>query len=729
MFNYLLSTIAVAFILVSCSTAPELDRSSPFDPKSDTYKPQPPTGVNYQFNESGNVLLFWDKKSDAEYGYRVFKSLGVNNEFTLLADLEKNSNSFTDSSKIFAYPTKYHIVSFYDDIVSDTLTVNIDFGEVTSLNAEFNNNYKEITFSWSDNVFQPDGFILNSRIDSNSDSKFVAAFPNTAKQNTIQTPKFGFKQEYSLTPFKIFNNDTTTLQASEPIEVNIGPKDLELNLITVDSLQVKWKDISDSEELFLVTLTDQSGTESFEVDKNKTSLIIRKDLTKATDDVFVTVKGVNRDLSSDSIAGVIQLPLPAPTIKDFDLSSMSEVSIKVSDLSQIKREKTIYRKINNSEFVPIGTIAKGDSIFIDNSVNTSNVYSYMVQAPLSNNTMMSKSIHFTTKLTSINKVESQKRASFSTNLLAHSPYKNILAYVTTGDHWFIQIKHYLNESNSREIGLNFRMINITIDKNATKIAGTSLADSNKLYVVGINSETVDSLSFGNSKIIKIQFSESSNKIIALVKKPEENIELISIDLETKTTELLETLNTKEQLIRLHINDAKTKLVVKYTHEGSLEGNSMFRFYNLTETGIEFYNEQSAIVEYYSPFTFSANLDTTIFNSENVNELIMYDFNSQSNVFKDAYNLKNSDNLKSTTLLNDGVFYVQDVQSAFVVDTKQTENKVIQHLDFSGIPVAGEVLWNSKSKYLIDFRRSFDPNIMSYYTVLKAELGWVEVIDN
>ena len=499
-------------------------------------------------------------------------------------------------------------------------------------------------------------------------------------------------------------------------------------MTTVDSLQITWKDLSDSEEHFLITLTDHSGTESFEVEKNNTTYTIHRAFLK-DEEVVVTLKGVYNSFSSEYITKDFKMSLQPPSIKRFDYRVSDDATIVIiSDSTQTRREKKIYRKTNNSGFVEIGTVAKGDSVFIDNSLDKSNIYSYSVSAPLSS-TSPNKSIRFTNILTPINKVESRKRTSFNTSFLAHNPEKNILAYLTTDDQWVLYVVDYINGTTSKEISLESRMLNITIDNDVNTIVASSLVDKNKMYIIDINSELVDSLSFGTSDILELNFSGTSNNVFALIQKPDENIELISIDLEAKTTELLETLNTKDRSIKLHINDAKTKLVVKYTVEGSLEGTFIYRFYNLTETGIEFYNEQTTVENLNSTFTFSANLDTTIIATKNENELIMYDFNSQSNVFKGSFSISDNYFFNSTTLLNNGTFYVQDEQSAFVVDTKLSGNKISQQLDFSGIPIAGEVLWNNESNYLIDFRRSFDPNIMSYYTVLIVEQGWVEVIDN
>ncbi len=718
----------IAFI-ASCSTAPEFKRDNANDPKSDNYKLVPPSGANYQLDESGNVVLFWEDKSDFESGYRVFKSLGNNNEFDLLSELEENTVSFTDSSKVFAFPTSYHIVSFINEIVSDTLTVNIDFGRITSFKAEFNSSYDEINFSWSNNIYLADGFILSKKTDVNTESEFVTTFPNTSNQNTIQTPQNGFKHAYSLIPYKIFNNDTTTLQPSNSKTISTGPRDLELRLVSVDSLLVKWKDISDFEEHFEVTLTDQLGTESFEVDKNKTSHIINKAFL-TDDNVTISVKGVHNSLSSDSVDDSIQMSLPPPTIRRFDIHFSDEGTIVIiSDTSLVRREKTVYRKINDSEFIEVGTVAKGDSLFIDNTLDTSNMYSYKVEAPLSHKTSLSKSIRFASKFSFVQKKESSKSTTYSSVLLAHNPFKNIIAYLTMEDQWALNIDNYLNENTPDEIPLDSRMIHIVIDKNATKVAGYSLDDRSKMYIIEISTKAVDSLSIQDSNIIEVEFLDSSNKIIALTQKPEENIELISLDLESKAIEPLETINTKNSLIKLHINDSKTKIVIKYPLEEPFQDNNVYRFYNLTASGIELYNEKIITQGVNSPLTFSENLDSTMFTSSNETELNMYDFKNQSFVFKNDYTLDLSIFFRYSTFLENGLIYIQDRHSAFAVDTKLKDNNIIQHVDFSDGGIAAGTLWNRQNNYLLDFRRSFNDDVKPYYTVFRTEKGWSEVIEN
>ncbi len=720
--------ILIAFV-VSCSTAPEFNRDNEYDPKSDNYKLDPPTGANYQFDEDGNILLFWEDKSEVETGYRVFKSLGSTSEFTLLAELQENTISFKDSTKEFAYPTKYHVVSFFNKIISDTLTIDVDFGEVSRLNAEFNTDYSEITLSWKDDTFIADGFILNKKTDINQETTFVAAIPNSSNEYTFKAPKLGFSHNYSLTPFKIFKDDTTTLQPSNSKTISTGPKDLELHLISIDSLQIKWKDISDFEEHFQVTITDQLGTENFEVDKNKTSHILNKAFI-TDDNVTISVKGVHNSLSSDSIEHSIQMSLPPPNIKRFDIHFSDEGTIVViSDTSLVRREKTIYRKINDSEFIEVGTVAKGDSLFIDNTLNTSNMYTYKVDAPLSNKTALSKSIRFASKFSFVQKKESSKSTTYSSVLLAHNPFKNIIAYLTMEDQWALNIDNYLNEDTPEEIPLDSRMLNIVIDKNATKVAGYSLDDSSKMYIIEISTKVVDSLSIPDSKIIELEFLDSPNKIIALIQKSEENVELISIDLVSKAIEPLETINTKNSSIKLYLNDSKTKLVIKYSLEEPFQDNNVFKIYNLTASGIELYNEKIITQGVNSPLTFSENLDSTMFTSSNETELNMYDFQNQSFVFKNDYTLDLSSFFRYSTILDNGLIYIQDRHSAFAVDTKLKDNNIIQHVDFSDGGIAAGTLWNRQNNYLLDFRRSFNDDVKPYYTVFRTEKGWSEVIEN
>ncbi|MEX0610279.1 MAG: hypothetical protein WD016_08695 [Balneolaceae bacterium] len=212
---YLLLFYSLLLFFYGCSTGPDFERGNSKDPSSSNFSPKPPSGANFQMDEVGNVSLFWEDRTDFETGYRVYKTLANSDDFELLAELDKNSVEYIDTSKKIAFPTRYHIVSIFESQESDTLNLEINFGRITQLKAEFDAEYKEVKMTWEGNINFNDGFILSKKTKKESNYKPLKVIPPSVNEYSIPVPQDGFFHEIRVTPFKIFNDDTTTY---EPVE-------------------------------------------------------------------------------------------------------------------------------------------------------------------------------------------------------------------------------------------------------------------------------------------------------------------------------------------------------------------------------------------------------------------------------------------------------------------------------------------------------------------------------
>ena len=93
--SIILYILASLFLLTECSTAPDFERANENDPGSSTFNIPSPSGPNYTFDSDGNLVIHWEDNTDFEDGYQVYKKLGTNSESILIAELDKNTVTYT----------------------------------------------------------------------------------------------------------------------------------------------------------------------------------------------------------------------------------------------------------------------------------------------------------------------------------------------------------------------------------------------------------------------------------------------------------------------------------------------------------------------------------------------------------------------------------------------------------------------------------------------------------
>ena len=728
---------SLLFSAFSCSTAPEFERDNENDPSGISFVPNIPSGANYSIDENVNVLLSWEDKTNFEDGYKIYKSLGPSNSFDLIAELDRNSTTFLDSSKELAFPTKYRIVSFSDTSESGTLDIDVNFGTVSNLNAEFSDNYEKLNISWNSNLVFHDGFYLSSISDNDSVYRVLKTVSPNDTQTSIPVPEIGFSHKFKLSPFRINAEDTTTFDTGNQPLVNVGPKGLSLELVNIDSIKVQWRDISDYEDTYEVLLSSNNGTEIFSTKKNE-EIFYYSGSFNYQDNFEVTVRARKNNLYSTEVVETITLELQPVILDTIEHISESSLRVIISDPTTFNRAVEIFRKSEDSDYQSLGMIPKGINFFEDDGLNTENIYTYYVSAPLSKPSS-SKKAYYRNTLTVLKKQEITngifaypepefKRAVYSGKInstnIAH------VVFQLPGGKKEIRVSDLINDVIHSKIEINHSPIEVAFSPDESVIASLN-NDSKTIYIIDTTSETItDTISFSNSLLRDINFLDSSSRIVASQRFLNQNgsglsgeYKTISIDISSNSNEVTVIQDYSNDDIDIYLNSNRSKMIVAQSNSSEL----FIDRYTISSSEITLNERKIFQNNYQLPITFSPNLDTMLINTSQY-QLSMVDLQSMTSVFENEYNMYNSNFFKNTTFLADGLLYIQDQYGSFLVDSKLINNEIIQDFGFCCNHSGRGVLWVD-SNYLIDFRSSSVSGFNSFFSIYQLQLNWREVYNS
>lgn len=373
--------VLVLLLLASCSTGPDFERDNENDPEGIKFIPNPPSGDSYSIDQLLNVDLHWTDNSDFENGYRVYKILGSDTTRHLLAEIGPNSTSYSDQSKIFAYPTTYEVVSVSNNTESSPIQIPINFGGINSIIYSFANDQIELT--WISNTFLNHGYSI-SRITDNEDKvKFVQNVSADENKAEFGLPQDGFVQEFKVTPFRIYKSDTTwlspaslTVSETKPSNLNVFPKSL-------DTLSITWKDNSEFEDSFVLRVLDNEGIHEFLIGPNHTNFFYSKDLKNELE-ISVQLYAKYKDVSSTLLHNSFNISsIKPPEIDSLITISKNQLKLMWEEPSGIKRSKKLLRSENDGPFIEIGTLGKKDSTYIDSDVDINKYYTYKLDSEFS----------------------------------------------------------------------------------------------------------------------------------------------------------------------------------------------------------------------------------------------------------------------------------------------------------------------------------------------------------
>lgn len=147
--------VFIFLLALSCTTAPEFNRSNANDPDSENYIPDPPkvvTGNGIVIDEQDRILLSWNITKYTD-GTEIYKRYLEEDEFKLIAEIIGVDSSFVDSSGSYTHGTAYKIRNFRitndsSKVYSqDDLNYQISFQPFRSINVYYDNGIR-LNFSY-----------------------------------------------------------------------------------------------------------------------------------------------------------------------------------------------------------------------------------------------------------------------------------------------------------------------------------------------------------------------------------------------------------------------------------------------------------------------------------------------------------------------------------------------------------------------------------------------------
>ena len=496
---------------ISCSTGPEFERVNKNDPSGGSFIPDSPSGQNYTITEEGNIALHWKDNTDYEDSYVIYKSVHSDTSFKEIAVLEKDSESFTDNSGVFGYPTIYKIVSRVEDRESVTPTlVQIDLDEFADIS--FDAGTDQVNASWTHNFDL--GAKLNFMMKSVNNETETNLGSVDLKEDHFSFPRPHDDLEYDFYVTLIFENESGSSSGPEIIDT------IELNVsfiknhsfLTETTLNISLEnpfDAGSGYNFYLIKGTSVQYLKTFEEGSSEFEL----DLVLAKGQKVVlgvsTLKGV---LESKIKEYTFYATTPSVILEDIQSIDPTTVNLIIRDTSGISRSYHLYRSGSNcSEDNQIAVIPPETDSYIDNNLqeSTGKYYCYSLKTNLSdlsnkiriqfgNDLMLEDSILF--DITSTNNLSSDINKFGS--LIALNSDSEILLY-DTNDH---------SSTTFQNNGLS-QIARISPDE-TTLLIGNS---NGNLAIYKLSDHSlVESIDFtGQGSILDIRFSPIENTFFVL----------------------------------------------------------------------------------------------------------------------------------------------------------------------------------------------------------------------
>ncbi len=380
MLKVLISVITLILIFSSCSTAPELKRDNEHDSESETFIPKSAKGQNYLMDSKKNVIVGWINTSTYITSHKIYKAIGNDTTFKLLATLPPNATSYLDDSKELAFPTSYKLISVSGNSQSEELLIPINFGRITSINGEINKNGTPV-ITWTDDIDSFDGFLIQISTDLDTTFRTIKTVNTTTQTYQLNTILPGFTNRLLVKPFLIFKGDTTTLDGATYRFDTGAPSNLHAELVAEDSVRLTWVDNSDFEDGFKI-YRDNNSTIIAEVPPNTTEYTWFNDFRINSKHEF-GIQGFKSDLVSIIDPTSFTVNVASPIITNQDSNTENTFTFNIGEPSGINRGYTVLRSSNGGLYTTIGNVSKSVKSFTDTNLNKVYMYSYKVETKLS----------------------------------------------------------------------------------------------------------------------------------------------------------------------------------------------------------------------------------------------------------------------------------------------------------------------------------------------------------
>lgn len=717
----LLIVLITGFVL-SCSTGPEFERDNENDPNSSTFSPNPPSGAHFSFTNDTLININWIDNTKFETEYVIKKRVGDNFD-EIISTLKPDVESYTDTSKEFGFSTTYIVVAKKNDSSSDSLMIDINFGSLqnlaSSLKTRINSsNELEINLTWNDNIHYENGFLLIKNPSENEIGERIKILDPNLEATSIFLPNDNFVNTYKLVPFRVFRRDTTYFDEDYTTTFSIKPKDLEMNLISEDSLLFSWDFDANFHDEFLIYLETENGVESFRVDKGKNQLLVNQNINK--DYLYkASVSAIKGNLVSPEISTSKIFKIPPVIIDSIAHVSDSEVILKVYNSSTTSLQKDVYRSTESSNnFVKVGEIPINENTFHDSNLDKNETYKYFISTSLSDNSP-TITISYRNGLRFIKSVNiaENDRYIFSDNINRNYNSNFLILQNWLKEQTFLV--DYLDYEN--KIAINYYGYSPEIQAHPEQniISAVQVNDQyKKLVIINNNVESeIDSGHPNDSNIRSINFLDEK---ISYLKQRDKDWNIISSSFDGNQKDTLLTFSSRSDLVHFHLNDNKNKLILfKYNDLNEIE----LQKFRLSGSSLKLDNSFSTNT---SPLNYSKTLDSVLVSMSQYN-LSVVDLNTSNTVFSFNFNLNNSNSLSKSFFINEDLLYVPDQSSAYLVDIRNQSNPILQTFDFgsSRTSFAG-AFFDKQKNYLVDMRRHHTSGIPNFYTVYSLESYWREI---
>ncbi len=729
------SFLCAGLLGYSCSTAPEFERDNENDLGSDRFLPDPPSNANYSIDNQNAVLLQWVDNSSYETGYRIYKALG-DTSFSLVVELPPNSTSYTDNTGDFAFPTSFRIVSITDSIESIAQEIEIYFGEILDFSASKIDQGIELT--WSDNVSLHDGYLVTRSPDTNDDHLFVESVSRGIKSIQIEVPQDGFVHDFFITPFKVFQSDTT-LEISKSTTINAtGPTKIAQSLIGVDSLLVTWEDNSEFENGFELTIQINQNKEAYTVSENNNSFYIQNAFEQG-DEISSSVVGfVNQTLSPVSKSDILDLAnIPPPAIDSVFTTSNSELQLLIRERFPVKRNIEIFRSTNDNELIPIGVLAPGDSIFVDSNLDKKDIYTYVLKTTLSNDSSP-YSVYYKLGFSFVDKIYHSENWLYS---FQYSPSTNQLVYCAgisenQADYlYFFNLENFSSTriSTPTQKHVEYIKMNKTGDKFALY---DRIGNEDKIYLYNTNSKS----------LVKTLSIENLDYARDLIFSPDDENIFLSTQIHNLINGGIDHKILKLELQNGAVQTIEENLLGKfYTNYNS---NSLFLFFKRRNTNASLlkYIFQDETIQYDRSYTFNSNLisssqqvisspfsmDTLLFSSryhEHRNGIIRYDLGLDQIIDSTAITING--NPSSVTGLYHSPNYSlgQVYDGVYIIEHTSEGYEVIDYYKYDlAYQFKDDFIYLNDKNLLIDVRSNYGSTqyLESNFRIFEVKKKWRQV---
>jgi lysophospholipase L1-like esterase len=353
--------------------------------------PQPPTSLTAQASSSTQIILNWNDGSNNETSFQVERSATSGTGFLLIATLNANSTSYSDTGLSPTTQYFYRIrainvlgASAYSAEASAT---TLAIPPATPIELVATANGPQITLSWTDSSdnevgFQIErsltsggGFILLTTTTVNATSFLDAGLEGDTRYfYRVRAVNSGGSSAYS-------NEANATTQPAPPA----APTGLNAVAISSAQIHLNWVDNSTNETGFEIERADTSAVFTL-ISTTTTNAISFLDtgLTENTQYLY-RIRSLNGAGASayTSNASVITLPMPpaAPDSLNATTIAFSQINLSWQDLSTNETGFQIERSLTSeSDFTLVAITSANTTTYSDINLSPQTNYFYRVKA-------------------------------------------------------------------------------------------------------------------------------------------------------------------------------------------------------------------------------------------------------------------------------------------------------------------------------------------------------------